>query len=119
MSEEIEQPPIRTTIRKPEFESTIPDELLSDLKTEKERYLFKTLSKMEAELGWLSASIIQVNEDGLKADRYIASLAARIKVMEAWHERMIGKWGVIGIIGIALLPFLLQSAWDWAVHKKP
>ncbi len=97
-------------LRVPEFKSTIPEHFVSKLE-DQERYIVQTLSKMEQENAWMTATLIE-------AHTYVVEHGSRLQKIEQWKERLSSKWALV-LGGLALvMPVLLKAFFDYFLRQK-
>jgi uncharacterized coiled-coil protein SlyX len=122
-----------------QFKSTIPPHLVERL-PEEERYLVETMSKLESQGEWLQDAATQNNRDLLDVDQRLLALETstahhdiqlqgqdkvltpmvdKLDKIGEWKTLMTGKWGIVGVSALILIPIILKFLLDHLVKKGP
>jgi len=111
-------------IQSKEFTSSIPAHLLEQL-TPGERYFVEAISKQENQFNWASQCILANNKAILNLDDRLnkveddhATLTTaktyvdKVDKLWDWRNLMMGKWGIIGVIALILLPIVAKYVFE-------
>lgn len=99
----------------PEFKSSIPPHLLGKL-SDSDRWLVETMSRLENQNNWLVGAVKRVNKDTLDCDRRIIGVRKDVSTISDWKQLMTGKWAIIGVITMIVVPVLLKFLLDGLWH---
>lgn len=98
-----------------EFRSSIPPHLLEKL-SDSDRWLVETMSRLENQNNWMVQAILRVNKDVLDCDRRVTSVRKDVSTISDWKQLMTGKWAVIGVIVVIVVPVVIKAILDHLWH---
>jgi hypothetical protein len=98
-----------------EFKSSIPPHLLEKL-SDSDRWLVETMSRLENQNNWMLGGLLRVNKDVLDCDRRLIGIRKDVSTISDWKQLMSGKWAVIGVVTVIVLPVVLKFVLDLLWH---
>ena len=94
-------------------EGKFPQELLRDGMSTQEKWMFKTIWKLDNKVDWLMRSLIEENatlrEIDVREQETSASHDSKISSLEEWKIVLMGKWGVVSIAVVTCVTAVLSS----------
>lgn len=118
-------------LAKKEFKSTIPTHLLTNLSDE-HKFIVEAVSKLESEFNWTSESLLKINTVIIDYDARLLRLEAvcreidnkltlvkshddKIDKLWDWKQFFSGKWAVLSVLALMLLPILFKVLIEYLV----
>jgi len=98
-----------------EFKSSIPPHLLGKL-SDSDRWLVETMSRLQNQNNWLVTTAVTIKRNVLDCDRRISDVRRDVSMLSDWKQLMTGKWGVIAVIAVIVVPVVLKFVLDLLWH---
>jgi len=96
-------------LEKPEFKSAIPPHLVNKLSAQ-EKHVVETLSRMEAQTGWLIKAVLEGNRSAVETD-------LRVQELQDWKTMVSSKWAVVVAFLIICFPVIVKAVLDRLIPR--
>jgi len=121
----LEKSEIRPSVRElqePDYdESKFPQELIREGLPPQEKWMLRTIWRLDEKVNWLCRSVMDENAAlrtiDIRDQENIANVCERLKLIEEWKIALMGKWGVISVAVITCVTAVMASTISLMVEK--